>query len=154
MAAKRQRFDILFEAELIPCLPRQPVRHRPGDGGSFRATAGFPAIIYIGGILLPLIRRRRSMRSVITIIWAALLAGCVSPTHSTRRQTGKPYDPSIPTSPSGCIPVVVSFTGDEWMDADEMKHKAKQRLIQEGHQLDDSYQCRINVELIGRGAGC
>ena len=35
-----------------------------------------------------------------------------------------------------------------------MKHKAKQRLKQEGHQLDDSYQCSINVELIGRGAGC
>jgi hypothetical protein len=40
------------------------------------------------------------------------------------------------------------------MDADEMKHKAKQRLRQEGYQLDDSYQCRIHVELIGGGAGC
>ncbi len=40
------------------------------------------------------------------------------------------------------------------MGTDELKHKAKQRLQDEGHPLDDSYQCRINVELIGKGAGC
>jgi hypothetical protein len=50
--------------------------------------------------------------------------------------------------------VIVSFAGDEWMDADELKHKAKQRLEAEGHPLDDSWQCRIQVELIGKGAGC
>jgi len=50
--------------------------------------------------------------------------------------------------------MIVSFAGDEWMDADELKHIARQRLKADGHQVDDSYQCRIHVELIGRGAGC
>ena len=91
------------------------------------------------------------MRSLLTISFALLLVGCAS---SPRQKAAKPYDPSIPTSPPGCIPVIVSFAGDEWMDADELKHKAKQRLSQEGHRIDDSHQCRINVELLGRGAGC
>ncbi len=94
-----------------------------------------------------------TMRQSILIVLAGLLVGCAT-SHSPRQQAGKPYDPTIPASPPGCIPVIISFAGDEWMDADELKHKAKQRLKDEGHQLDDSYQCRINVELIGKGVGC
>jgi hypothetical protein len=91
---------------------------------------------------------------ILSVIHLVLLAGCASPTHSSRFQVGKPYDPSIPKSPPGCIPVIVAFAGDEWMDADEMKHKARQRLKQEAHQLDDSYECNITVDVLGRGTFC
>jgi hypothetical protein len=93
------------------------------------------------------------MHRYILIVLAGLLVGCVS-SHSSRQQAGKPYDPTIPASPTGCIPVVISFAGDEWMDADELRHKARQRLKADGHQLDDAYHCRIHVELIGKSTGC
>ena len=94
------------------------------------------------------------MRLFMIIILAGLLAGCASSGTYSPRQKAKPYDPTVPRSPSGCIPVIVSFAGDEWMDMDELKYRAKQRLQAEGHPLDDSYQCWINVELISRSAGC
>lgn len=38
------------------------------------------------------------------------------------------------------------------MDADELRHKARQRLKADGYQMDDSYQCRVHVQ--SSGAGC
>jgi len=93
-----------------------------------------------------------SLRWLIIIAVCSLLAGCASPPDPSLQH--KPYDPTIPESPPGCIGVIVSFAGGEWMSSDELKHKAKQKLREEGHQLDDFYECCINVELIGKGAGC
>src|SRR5688572_8515819 len=92
------------------------------------------------------------MYRFVIITLCSLLIGCTSSTNRSLRH--KPFDPTIPESPPGCIGVIISFGGSEWMDADELKHKAKQRLLEEGHQVDDSYECSINVELIGKGAGC
>ena len=92
-------------------------------------------------------------RRFIVITVCSLLAGCASPGVNLQ-QSSKEFDPNILESPPGCIGVIVSFAGGEWMDTDELKHKAKQKLLEEGHQLDDSYECCINVELIGKGAAC
>jgi hypothetical protein len=101
------------------------------------------------------ILRAESMSWLAIIAVCSLLTGCTSPPdHSLRHKAIKPYDPTIPESPPGCIGMIVSFAGSEWMDADELKHKAKQKLREEGHQVDDSHDCCINVELIGKGAGC
>jgi len=96
-----------------------------------------------------------SLYGLLIIGVCCLLTGCTSPRdHSLRHKANKPYDPTIPESPPECIGVIVSFAGGEWMSSDELKHKAKQKLREEGHQVDDSYECCINVELIGKGAGC
>jgi hypothetical protein len=99
--------------------------------------------------------RGKSLHWLVIVAACSLLTGCKSPLDpSVRHKAIKLYDPTIPESPPGCIGVIVSFAGSEWMDTDELKHKARQRLLEEGHQVDDSYECCINVALIGKGAGC
>ena len=90
-----------------------------------------------------------------TIALVGLLAGCTSMNQTAPGHPAfKPHDPTIPRSPADCIGVVVSFEGDEWMDADELRHQAKQLLRDQGHPLDDSYQCRMHIELMGKRTVC
>ena len=96
-----------------------------------------------------------SLYGLLIIGVCCLLTGCTSPRdHSLRHKANKPYDPTITESPPECIGVIFSFAGSDWMDGDELKHKARQKLREEGNQVDDSYECCINVEQIGKHAGC